>query len=300
MCIFIHNPNAGKGKVKKRLPFILRRLEEIFGSVKVMPTAAKGDAVRLAKEACGACDYLVFAGGDGTFNEIVNGIAEEESRPVLGYLPQGTTNDMAANYRLPKSLKRALNIIAGGNIIDADIIKAVSPDSPAPSYAAYVVAGGSLATISYATPQKRKKLLGKFAYFFAALSFWSNPKPASVECAEPPHPGLSLLIALKSSHVAGFKLNRGFAPDDGRLQVIIIRRRGKNRALRFLRIIAALLRTRLSRRKGDFERKGVSRFSAERVVIESQNVNWSLDGEEGSAGKLELSVLNRHIKLLVR
>jgi len=300
MCVFIYNPNAGKGKIKKRLPLIVSCLEEIFGSVAVRATAAKGDAVSFAKEACGNCEHLVFAGGDGTFNEIVNGIAGEEPRPALGYIPQGTTCDMAANYGLPKNFKRALNVIAGGRTIDADIIKLTSPDNPAPQYAAYVAAGGSLATISYATPQSQKRTWGKFAYFFAALAFWRNPKPAAIECIAPPLPNLSLLMVLNSSYVAGFRLNRGFAPDDGKLQVIAVKRRGKNRVFRFLRLIWTMLRLRLSSKKGDFERKGVCRFSAERVVINSRNINWSLDGEEGPSGELELSVLSRHIRLFVR
>jgi len=296
MCIFIYNPAAGKGKVKKRLPLIIKRLEEIFGSVTVKETTQKGDAVNFAREACGVYNYLIFSGGDGTFNEIINGIAEKEQRPVLGYIPQGTTNDIAKNFRLSKNTNKALDIIAEKKAADIDIIKIVNSDDSAPSYAAYVVAGGSLVSISYATTQKRKRRWGKAAYFFDSLKLANQPIPTELECIEPSHKNLSLLLVLKSRHIAGFRINKDYAPDNGKIQVIAIKRRGKNRVIRYIRLVCTLLSLRVRFKRGDFESKTVCRFSSTHVKVDSQS-NWSLDGEEGIAGELKITVLNRHIRL---
>ncbi|MCL2369917.1 MAG: acylglycerol kinase family protein, partial [Firmicutes bacterium] len=134
--MFIYNPTAGKGKVKKHLALIIGRLEQIFGSVTVKETLQEGDAARFASQACGVYEYLIFSGGDGTFNEVVNGIAEAENRPILGYIPQGTTNDIASNFGLSKKVKKALDTIQLKKNTHADIIKVTHTDSQVSSYAA--------------------------------------------------------------------------------------------------------------------------------------------------------------------
>jgi len=295
MCVFIFNPHAGKGKIKKRLPLIVDRLKERFGDVTVREAIQKGDIGKFAKEACGTYDYLIFAGGDGTFYEVINGIANEDIRPILGYIPMGTVCDIAANFGISKKVKKALDIIDRTIIQEADIVDINNGEA----YAAYSVTGGALVSLSYATTQKSKRRWGKLAYYIGAVNFLEQGRLFDIECVEPPIDGLSLLMALKSRRAAGFGINREFVPDDGKMQVIAVKSRGKTRLSRYLRLQFTLARLFLSRRRGDFENRNITRISVSHAVISSKIFNWGIDGEKYSAGRLELTVLNKHIRLII-
>ena len=100
-CLFLYNPKSGKEKTSKKLDYITNRLKEKFELVDIHCAASIDDFTKTCKKTCGVYDYLVFSGGDGSFNLIVNAIAEEKNKPILGYIPSGTCNDIALNLNLP-------------------------------------------------------------------------------------------------------------------------------------------------------------------------------------------------------
>ena len=86
ICVIL-NPAAGSAENTEALRGKLERL----GSCEIETTAQSGDAQRFAHRAvAGGCDLIVSAGGDGTLNEVVNGIAEQSSQCRVGILPLGT------------------------------------------------------------------------------------------------------------------------------------------------------------------------------------------------------------------
>ena len=107
-CVYIFNPNSGKKKHVKMQDYIVKKLLDKFEVVDVRPTKKRGDASEFAKEACGIYDVIVVAGGDGTLNEVINGIAENENRPKIGYIPTGTCNDLARSLKIPLISKKPL------------------------------------------------------------------------------------------------------------------------------------------------------------------------------------------------
>ena len=82
-CVFIYNPNSGKGKITKKKDYIYKRLSEKFDNVEMIATEYPKHALEIASRVCEECDYLIFSGGDGTFNEIIQGIAPKEKRPIF-------------------------------------------------------------------------------------------------------------------------------------------------------------------------------------------------------------------------
>src|SRR5699024_12171008 len=68
-------------------------------------------------------DLVVGAGGDGTINEVINGIAKKEYRPGLGVIPVGTMNDFARALLIPREVKKAVDIIVNGQTKQLDIGK---------------------------------------------------------------------------------------------------------------------------------------------------------------------------------
>ena len=100
----IYNPTAGHETLLRSVGQILNILEKAgyeasaYQTTKEPNSAAK-EARRAAKE---GFDLVVAAGGDGTLNEVVNGIAGLKKRPKVGIIPAGTTNDYARALKIPR------------------------------------------------------------------------------------------------------------------------------------------------------------------------------------------------------
>nr|WP_211105745.1 YegS/Rv2252/BmrU family lipid kinase [Azospirillum melinis] len=115
--LVIHNPTAG-GRRARRLRAVVARLEARGIGVTVRPTGRRGDAEAFARAADPAeVDAVVAAGGDGTINEVINGLAThaEAGKPLpLGIVPMGTANVLAAELGLTMDADRIAAAIAGG------------------------------------------------------------------------------------------------------------------------------------------------------------------------------------------
>ena len=108
--LVIHNPTAGWRR-RLHLSQVLHHLAELGCSVTVRRTRAPGDAESLARAAKEAeCDVVVAAGGDGTINEVANGLA---GKPIpLAVIPLGTANVLAEEIGMPRSPRRVARVIA--------------------------------------------------------------------------------------------------------------------------------------------------------------------------------------------
>lgn len=90
---FVVNPNAGGGRHRKRLPFVLQSLRDRGVSFTITETIARGHATELVRSLDGEANCIVAVGGDGTVNEVVNGL--QHPGQVLGVVPCGRGNDFA-------------------------------------------------------------------------------------------------------------------------------------------------------------------------------------------------------------
>ncbi len=96
----IGNPIAGGGKAKPRIEELTRLLQERGHAVDVMLTTRAGDAVRWAGELPNDLDRLIVAGGDGTLNEVLNGLHDVGKLPIV-QMPVGTANVLVRELKLP-------------------------------------------------------------------------------------------------------------------------------------------------------------------------------------------------------
>ena len=95
----IYNPTSGRELFKKSLPEVLQKLEQAGYETSCHATTGPGDATVAARQAADRkFDVVIAAGGDGTLNEVVNGLVGHEFRPKFGIIPVGTTNDFACNW----------------------------------------------------------------------------------------------------------------------------------------------------------------------------------------------------------
>lgn len=117
----IVNPNAGSVDDLAGIQEALGRLPD----TSVKRTEEAGDAERLAREALErGVERVVAAGGDGTLNEVLNGLSADFGRACLGLLPLGTGNDFARTIGVPSDLEGALAVLKEGRMRTLDVARA--------------------------------------------------------------------------------------------------------------------------------------------------------------------------------
>ena len=178
---------------------------------------------RVREAVRGGCDLVVAAGGDGTVSGVANALAGTET--PLGILPLGTANVLAGELGIPFDLDAACALLAGGHAIDRiDTIELGGK--------AYVtqVGVGLDALMIRDTSGARKKRFGRVAYLWTALTRLAGFQPrrfvVTVDGESRRHHALQVVVA--NSGTLGqrpFRWGPDIRPDDGRLDVCVIRAR---------------------------------------------------------------------------
>ena len=163
--LYIYNPAAGRRTAKASLSDVVEVFSRQGYEITVHPTQGRGDATRTVLEDGGGFDRVVCCGGDGTLNETVQGLLAlpADKRPVLGYIPAGTTNDFSRTLELPRTLPELAEAAGTGAPRPIDVGEAAGRPFT------YVAAFGLFTDVSYSTPQANKNLLGHFAYLLEGM-----------------------------------------------------------------------------------------------------------------------------------
>jgi YegS/Rv2252/BmrU family lipid kinase len=293
-CLFVYNPESGKGKVKKKEEYIVSKLSSKYDIVDVIKTEYSGHAKVIAEENCGLYDTLVVAGGDGTLNEIVNALAEKQNAPIIGYIPTGTVNDVAHSLKIPCKIERAVDRILNGEVFCHDVFKCND------KYGLYVCAIGTITESSFATKQQSKKKFGKIAYFIHGAGKIFKGKAFNITVnhdGEKIEKNCSLFLAINSKHVAGFTVNKKAELSDGLIDVVMVDNKSEKRVG-----IASLLRIAkmfLFGLKPNKNTKHVTYLKLKEFDLTiSPDTAINLDGEKGLSGSFHLTTIKQGIKII--
>ncbi len=295
-CIFIYNPVGGKGKIAKKRDFIVRELKEKYEEVDVYETQYAGDMTRAAREAVGKYDAIIFAGGDGSFNEILQGIGDFDEQPILGYIPSGTVNDVAHSLYIPTKLKKALKVIKTGASEKIDCMKLND------RYAIYVVTTGAFTSATYNTPQKQKNHIGRIAYGFEGIRHNLKFQPFDVICKgereELVSEGCILIAFINSRYVAGFKMNKKADLKDGEMEVAIVQRKKKANFFKVIGSYFAIAGLFLFGYRAKIRQ--IAHLKGKSFDVEiSDDVVWNIDGEKGISGKIHIEVVPNKVNIIL-
>lgn len=168
--LFVFNPRAGKAKIRNKLCDIIDIFVKAGYEVTVYPTQGEGDAIRAVKDKREDYDLLVCSGGDGTLDEVVNGMIKCGKQIPIGYIPAGSTNDFARSLGIPKEMRRAAEMIVDGRDYACDI-GAINEQC-----FVYIAAFGIFTDVSYETSQNIKNVLGHMAYILEGMKRISSIK----------------------------------------------------------------------------------------------------------------------------
>ena len=124
--IFIVNPHAGNGSTGRIWPLIEVLAKDRLGPFESYITKGPGDAIQFARKAAtDKAKLFVCVGGDGTLNEVVNGIMMNEesvrSELMLGFIPNGTGCDFIRTVSIPQDIEQTVNLIASGHARRIDL-----------------------------------------------------------------------------------------------------------------------------------------------------------------------------------
>ncbi|MGD9901495.1 MAG: diacylglycerol kinase family protein [Spirochaetales bacterium] len=296
-CAVIYNPYAKKGNFEKNKDLITKALKQKFEVVDFIKSEYNKHTSQIAAFCCGNYDVIVAAGGDGTFNEVVNGIAQKENKPTVAFLPCGTVNDMAHSLGIPKNTEKALDIILNGTAFKHDAFKIND------SYGIYVFTAGLFTSCTYKTNQEHKRRFGWFAYAFKGLTelFRLNNLKLEVKVDDKDYNGNFAFIMLANSNsVAGFNVNKGAALNDGLVDVVLMRQckiLGLTNLITSLRLIKLFLFGIKSFKRS----KRVTVLNAKRVSIKNLSQSkFNLDGEfAGKEDEYNIELLKQEIEIFV-
>ena len=268
--LLIFNPKAGRSKPRGPLFDALAQLSEGGYLVRIHRTTAPGDAAETAAREGGRYDLVVASGGDGTLNEVISGLSRLEHPPLLGYLPQGTTNDFAASLHLPPDPEQAAAAILRGRVQVLDIGQWNQ------RYFVYVASFGAFTKTSYSAPQAAKNALGHFAYILEGMKDLNSLRPYRVRLTADGEQldGEYLFGAVCNSTSIGglMKLDPGrVVLDDGKFELLLIP--NPKSAADLQNLVMDLLNQ-------NYEGQGLIFRHVSQLHLETkEDLPWSLDGE---------------------
>jgi len=291
--IFVYNPESGNGKLKKYKDYIVKELSEKYGEIEVVETTHAGHANELAKESCGKYDYFFVSGGDGTLNEVINGFGEQENKPIVGYIPSGTVNDVAHSLGISKNIKKAVENLLEGEIFEHDIFKVNN------KYGIYVCCAGLFSECSYSTRRASKKFFGKIAYFTKGAKDIFNATPVHVELItenEKINRNCAMVLILNSKSTAGFLMNKSAELNDGEVEVILCHSH-ENR-VKLSEIIRTLMLFIRGVEKYKDNKKVTYRKLSSFTIKTQEGTIINLDGEKSGAGSFDFKIIKSGVKII--
>lgn len=274
--LYIYNPAAGRKTARASLSDVVEVFARQGYEITVHPTQRRGDAARIVREQGAAFDRVVCCGGDGTLNETVQGLLAlpADKRPVLGYIPAGTTNDFSRTLELPRTLPELAEVAGAGQPRPVDVGEAEGRPFT------YVAAFGLFTDVSYSTPQANKNLLGHFAYVLEGMGRLANIPSYHMKATVPGGRSVEgdFIYGMVGNTVSvGGLVNLPrdkVLLDDGQFEVILIRQ--PRTAKDWQSILTALTTLELS------EDGAVVGIEAGEVTFTcGAPVAWTVDGEFG-------------------
>jgi len=278
--MLIINPKAGKLVAKNNLYEILLAFSNRGFLTTTYMTTGPGDATRMAKQTAEGQEYdvLVCCGGDGTLNEVINGVMQSGKKIVLGYIPGGSTNDFANTLKISMDpIAAAKNLVGFERNMFLDVGSFNNE-----KFFTYTASFGAFTSTSYSVPQDMKNTFGYFAYILAGIKDLAAIKPykAKVTAGDKVYENSYIFGAVTNSvSLAGvIKFDRRAVDlNDGMFEVLLVKE-PKN--------MGQLNKIVLGAFASDFSDEEVfTFFRTDKITFDlPQGVDWSLDGEyaEGS------------------
>ncbi|HUF07218.1 MAG TPA: diacylglycerol kinase family protein [Candidatus Binatia bacterium] len=223
--LVIVNPTAGGGRAARLVPWLRERLAS-RPEAALHVTRRAGEGEELAAEALGqGHDRIVAVGGDGTVQEVVNGLLSTSSGVELGIVPVGTGNDLARSVGLPVDAAEAWRVAIGRSTRTIDAARARNGDG-AERWFASAGGIGFDAQVAAAMAGRRGRGAGRAGYLLTTLSelrrFENRRVQITVDDERTTRDVLFVAVANGAFYGGGMRIAPDARVDDGRLDVCVV------------------------------------------------------------------------------
>lgn len=268
--LFIVNPKAGLKKNRNYIDEAVEVFEEAGYKVGIKYTKKRLDGTNIAREHGAKVDLVVCMGGDGTLNEVIQGMAEKGIATPLGYIPAGSTNDFAASLGLSSHPKTQAEFIVSHNAKPLDMGMFNG------RYFVYTASAGIFTETSYSTPQKMKNRLGHFAYILHGSRelFRIRSLKLKIELEHTTYEGKYIFAAINNATKVGgiMKLDKEAVEfNDGEFELMLVE--FPKGPIEFAKLAVKI-----------FTQQFTGKITLEKIkaarITDCTDIDWSLDGEK--------------------
>ena len=279
----VANPRSGMLKLKNNLLNIINVFSQAGYLVTVYPTKGRRDATNVISRLSDEYTTIICCGGDGTLNEVIAGLMQNENRYRLGYIPAGTLNEWSSSLGISRNMITAAQDIVNGCILPLDIGMFDQ------NYFTYTASFGAFTDASYSTPQDIKNIIGQAAYILEGIKSIGNIKPCKMtfKYDDKVIDGEFLFGSISNSMSVGgiIKLDQSIAAlNDGLFEVLLIKNPANISQLNS--IINCII-------KKDFNNPNIYFFRTNHLSINAdRDIPWTLDGELAFPRKNEFEINN--------
>ena len=280
--LMIVNPKAGKAKISKLTPEIIRNLQKQNYKVITRYTGKDKNAKNIVKDYYEPYDIVLVCGGDGTLNEVVQGLYERNKKTFIAFIPVGTTNDFARSLELSFDKFHVSKFINQYEAYKVDMGKFNN------HIFNYAASFGVFSQTSYNTPIEMKNRFGRFAYVIMGFKELFNIKTHKVKITTADRNIKDEFIygsVTNTKNIGGFNVFRkkDVEMNDGEFEVLLIKKTKNFFSSLFLTLKVLL---------GFIDDKNIIYFKTSSVDFEfDKGTTWSLDGEKTDRVK-EVSIIN--------
>jgi len=290
--LLIVNPVSGRKKSRMVVYSIVNFLSQHGCKTTIFSTTGRGNATELVREHAPLHDRIICCGGDGTLNEVFSGLATMDIQIPVGYIPTGTTNDMAHALGLTSNVKKAMYLALYGDVRELDL-GTFNDDR----FFSYVASFGAFSKVAYETPQWLKNRLGRASYFFYGISEIADIRSRRVKIVADGTKinGNFVYGSVSNSTVIGglVKFQEGsIILDDGKFEVMLIKT--PKGPLDLHHIVQDLV-------NHDYNEDSVLLFTASQVTFTfEEDVPWTVDGEyAGESRHVLIGNMQKKARILV-
>jgi len=294
--ILIANPASGEGGIADKIAYVREYFARQGQAVDVRLTEGAGHATELARSACEDYDVIIGGGGDGTVNELLNGM--KDGGRTLAILPWGTGNVFAHEMNLPEGLRAACRLILKGSSARLDL-------GLCGGRRFLLMAGAGLDAYALRRLEdaRVKRRLGLLAYAFAALRGFAryHYPEIEIELADGRRDRGSFVIASNTSRYGSFfSFTPRANPLDGLLDVFVFKETGRWNTLRLALLYFLSFALAGKRRPRPFGLLRYRVYRTKRVSLESRKpVQMQLDGDLYAELPQVISVLPEAIDIIL-
>ena len=279
--LYLYSDKTGVAKSQRKVEKLNKALREIYPEITIKKTENLANFEENIQDSAGNFDILIIAGGDGSLKCAVGVLMkiEKDKRPILGYIPTGTVNDAGKAVGYKGSIRQALKVLRKGYIDFVDICKVNN------EYFNFVCAAGAFSDISYVVKRGYKKILGRLAYYFYALSqvFKRKIIEAEVEIKNQKFTVKTpFIMVMNSQNVGGFPVNFNYSVKDGLVEVYITKPGLFNGLLHY-----AFFKVKTTKLKVDHIK----------ITLKTDEY-WCFDGERGDKKTVDIQVLKQELKVI--